>query len=373
MLQLIRNRVTRNGADRGAVATLVAIVLGSGVLLGMGAIAVDIGQLYAEREELQSGADAAAMAVAKCAAQGDTCESDLIDLAESYADVNAKDDASAVNVLCGTLPDSGLPECPPQSGTLSRCFNEPPETPYVEVRTATELSDGSTLLPPTFAGTLLGNEGYAGSKVGACARAAFGPPVPATGLAVTISICEWEELTGGGESYPEAPPYPPNTMPPSGTDKAIKLHTTDSDSSCPAGPSGSDTPGGFGWLDDNGDCQTAIDEDGTVGGDPGVAGPGCAEALYAALTPPSVIFIPVYDSVSGTGSNTEYHIAGMAAFVLTGFSLPSIGREKSWLSDAHLCKGSDKCIYGYFTQALVPVTGPIGGPDLGARIVTLIG
>lgn len=370
MLQLIRGRCR---GDRGAVATLVAILLAGGVLLGMGALAIDVGQLYAEREELQTGADAAAMAVAKlCAEAPEDCGGSPGDTAEGYADVNAKDGASAVTALCGNLPSGALPPCPPPSDGLARCINDPPEVPYVEVRTATELPDGSTLLPPTFAQVLLGNEGYDGTTVGACARAGFGPPAPATGIAITISICEWEALTGGGETYPDAPPYPPKPMPPAGTDKAIKLHTTD-DSSCPAGPSGGDTPGGFGWLDDEGDCQAVIDDDGTVGGDPGVAGPGCKEALEAALDPPSVLFMPVYDAVGGVGSGTEYHIVGMAAFVLTGYSLPSIGRQPSWVSGTHLCKGSDKCLYGYFTQALMPVAGPIGGPDLGASIITLIG
>ncbi|MGH3738571.1 MAG: pilus assembly protein TadG-related protein [Micromonosporaceae bacterium] len=373
MLHLIKTRdaATR---DRGAVTTLVAILLAGGVLFGMGALAIDVGQLYAEREELQSGADAAVMAVAKlCAETPEACAGDAFATAERYADDNAKDDVSAVNVLCGTLPEGSLPACPPPSGTLSACLNDPPETPYVEVRTATELPDGSTLFPPTFAQLLLGNEGYQGTRVGACARAAFGPPVPAGGLAVTISVCEWEAMTGGGETFPDAPPYPPNPTPPAGTDHPIKLHTTSDTSSCPAGPSGSDTPGGFGWLDDDGECQATIGGDGTVGGDPGVSGPTCADVLLAALDPLQVLYMPVYDAVEGTGSGTTYHIKGMAAFVLTGYSLPSIGREPSRLSGTHYCKGSDKCLYGFFTQALIPATGPIGGPDLGASIITLVG
>src|ERR1043165_3858879 len=60
----------RRPGERGAVAVTVAILLGGGVLLGFAALVVDVGQLYAEREELQSGADAAALAVAKaCATQ----------------------------------------------------------------------------------------------------------------------------------------------------------------------------------------------------------------------------------------------------------------------------------------------------------------
>src|SRR6266704_3179830 len=50
--------------DRGAVGVLVAILMGGGVLLGMGAVVVDVGQLYSERAQLQNGADAGARAVA---------------------------------------------------------------------------------------------------------------------------------------------------------------------------------------------------------------------------------------------------------------------------------------------------------------------
>ena len=41
--------------DRGAVSPLVVILLATGVLLGMTALVVDVGRLYAEREELQAG------------------------------------------------------------------------------------------------------------------------------------------------------------------------------------------------------------------------------------------------------------------------------------------------------------------------------
>ena len=52
------------GRDRRAVAVLI----GGGVLFGMGALVIDVGQLYQNRAELQNGADAAALAVAKSCA-----------------------------------------------------------------------------------------------------------------------------------------------------------------------------------------------------------------------------------------------------------------------------------------------------------------
>jgi len=375
VLQLIRRWPAKSGqSDRGAVATLVAILLAGGVLLGMAALAVDVGRLYAEREELQSGADAAAMAVAKlCAEKPANCAGGSAAIAAHYADENAKDNASGVSAICGDM-NGALPACPAPADNLTACLNDPPDSEYVEVRTSTELPGGSTLLPPTFAQALVGNEGYSGTRVAACARASFGAPIPAKGIALTISVCEWDALTGGGTTFPAAPPYPPNPLPPTSAEKASYLHSTAKAKTCPAGPSGWDKPGGFGWLDEEGGpCEALVGDDGTVGGNTGNSASGtCQDLLEDYYNNPRVLFIPVYDGVLGTGSNTTYHIKGMAAFVLTGYSLPS-NREKSWLSGKHLCNASESCLYGFFTQALIPVPGPIGGPDLGARIVTLIG
>jgi len=58
----------RLGEERGAVAVLVALLLVP--LLGCGAIAVDVASLYADREKLQTAADAAAIAVALDCAGG---------------------------------------------------------------------------------------------------------------------------------------------------------------------------------------------------------------------------------------------------------------------------------------------------------------
>jgi hypothetical protein len=362
----------RKTGDRGAVATIVAVLLAGGVLLGMGALTIDVGRLYAEREELQSGADAAALAVAKlCADSPADCAGSATGTAEGYADDNARDGASSVSVLCGRLPDGALPACPPPAGNLTRCVTEPPaDMDYVEVRTSTELPGGSTLLPPSLAQTMLGKQGYQGSRVGACARAGLGPPVPVGGLAVTISVCEWQSFTDNGATFPEYPPDPPASY-----DKAVYLHSTSDADTCPAGPSGWDEPGGFGWLDeDGGSCQSVIDENGTVGGNTGTSVTGtCQEVLQEYYASHEVLFIPVFDGVQGTGAGTTYHVLGMAAFVLTGYSLPGF-RQASWLSGGHLCpSASDKCLYGFFTEALIPTTGPVGGPDLGATVVTLIG
>jgi hypothetical protein len=65
-------------------------------------------------------------------------------------------------------------------------------------------------------------------------------------------------------------------------------------------------------------------------------------------------------------------------FVVTGYYLPGAS-QNSWLTGgvpkAKYCKGSDKCIYGFFTTGMIPGTGQIGNPgtDFGASIVQLVG
>ena len=58
----------RRHHDRGAISALAAVLFGSGVLLGMAALVVDVGLLYTERAQLQNGADAAAVEVAQICA-----------------------------------------------------------------------------------------------------------------------------------------------------------------------------------------------------------------------------------------------------------------------------------------------------------------
>ncbi|MGI5170001.1 pilus assembly protein TadG-related protein [Spirillospora sp. CA-253888] len=368
---LVRGLLRKDAAgDDGAVAVLVGVLLAGGVLLGSAALVLDAGQLHAEREELQSGADAAASAIAeRCARTNGACGA-VEEAARRYAGANAKDGTSAVGAVCGPSGRTDLPACPPASSNLTACLGDPPvANGWVEVRTHTRTPDGTTLLPPLFAATLLGNERYTGSTVRACARAAWGPPRRARGLGVTVSLCEWQSATAGGASFAPAPPQ----TPPASAEVVLRLHTT-APTRCAAGPSGGDSPGGFGWLDDlDGSCSTVVSADGAYGGTPGVApSRACRRVVAAARADRRVTYLPIFRSVGGTGQNTTYTIAGFAPFVITGYGMPGASAPSS-LTGARHCSGSDKCLYGYFTRALVPAGGQIGGPDLGATIVTLVG
>ena len=61
----MRRLTVDRAPERGAIAMMVTVLLASGVLLGCAALSVDVGNLSAERRQLQNGADAAALSAAQ--------------------------------------------------------------------------------------------------------------------------------------------------------------------------------------------------------------------------------------------------------------------------------------------------------------------
>jgi Flp pilus assembly protein TadG len=352
---------------------LTVVMLSCGVLLGAGALVTDVGSIYGERAQLQNGADAAATAIAKeCARVPASCAASAAALGAKYAKGNASDGAADAAVICGRGTGTALPTCPAPATKGSTCVvSAPASGNYVEVRTSTRLPDGSTLLPPILAAGMAGNGSYSGSHVTACARAAWGAPLTSTGLSVTISSCEWAANTANGTSFAVAPAQ---GLPPASMERTIYLHSTSGATTCPAGPSGWDAPGGFGWLTEpNGGCLSPITANGTFRGSPGVSASGaCKTALTAARASHQFAYLPVYDGVTGNGAGTTYHLLGMATFVITGYNLSSLSAS-SWLTGLSPCRGSQRCLYGYFTQGLVHTSGTLATNNLGASIVTLSG
>ncbi|WP_432880141.1 pilus assembly protein TadG-related protein [Kribbella sp. CA-245084] len=365
MRDLMRPMMRRLGRDdRGAFGVLVGMLFGTGVLLGMAALTIDVGSLYQERAELQNGADAGSVAVAKSCVTGTSCTPGT---AATYANLNAKDGASAVTLVCGHDVKGGLPGCPGSSGTRVDCPTAPAAgTNYVDVHTATRTSGGSSLLPPTFARALTGNAGYAGTTVLACARAMWGPALKTSqSLAMTLSLCAWTQATGG-------------TPPTFGADVRIFVRDAPNAPSC----AGLSAPGEFGWLSDSGGCTAAIDltQSGYItGSDPGKnISAACQSALLSYVANKTPIFIPIFDTTTGTGNGATYHLVGLAAFVLTGYAnmnplkdaIPSPFNRGSCPNGAT----TPSCIYGHFTQALAPVTTTVGtGTYFGAAAIKLAG
>lgn len=351
--------------DRGAIGIVVSVLFGGGVLLGMAALVIDVGMVYHERAGLQNGADAGSLAVAKSCVVESACQPHR---AATYANLNAKDGTSAVTLVCGRdVVNGGLPGCPASSGTIVDCPIAPAAgTNYVDVHTATRTTGGSSLLPPVFARAITGNAGYQGDTVLACARASWGPAMAASkSLAMTLSLCAWTQATGG-------------TPPTFGTDVRIFVRDAPNAPTC----AGMSRPGEFGWLADNGDCTAEVDltQSGYVtGSDPGKnISKACQDTLTSYLASGAPIFIPIFDTTTGSGSGATYHLVGLAAFVLTGYAnmnplkdeIPSPFTK----ADCPNGKTTPSCIFGHFTQALVPMSTTIGGGTyFGATAIKLAG
>ncbi|GIF00042.1 Tad domain-containing protein [Paractinoplanes rishiriensis] len=395
----------RAGSDHGGVAAILAVLLSGGVVLGMSALVIDLGQLYVEREQLQSGADAASMKVAlNCANNSISCSSALQSpVAVAYAKKNAKDgQADAQICLSGTT-------CPTWN-TAVTC--KPLRTPapgqsignWVEVRTTTVTSTGSTLFPPTFAGALAGGN-YKGKQVGTCARVNWGPPAVDKVFALGISMCDWKRMTSNGSTF-----YGPLdtllsqaglysilglTKPAVGADSAIPQAAALNAlglpiPSCTTPVIDLTEPRGYVWLhhpdltppDSN--CMLSL----KIGDKPRgfllsglTIGNTCVQKLAAVRGGPPIL-VPIFDEISPAlvSLAPEYRVAGFAPFVVTGYTslLPGVvGAVGSLLSGgllpavANILCGLSACIYGYFTRTLVPKAAPVfgTGPNFGATVI----
>ncbi len=158
--------------ERGVVAVIVGLLIGT-VLLGLGALVIDVGQLYQERAQLQNGADAAALAVAKSCILGTCTTSTALSTAQTYANENAADGAAGVGTVCGYADT--LTACGASTGAMTACPSPPASgTNYVDVNTSTKTSGGATVIAPVFAKELLGNGSYTGTTVLACAQVQWG-------------------------------------------------------------------------------------------------------------------------------------------------------------------------------------------------------
>jgi len=376
----------RDDGGRGAVGVLVAVMIGAGVLFGMGALVVDVGQMYENRAELQNGADAAALAVAKSCAQG-SCPSSATATATSYATLNASKltgGKANVTFVCGLNGNAALGSGPCPGAPKNVCPPNPPSgANYVDVETSTLLANGSTLLPPVFAGTLAGS--HTGKTVFACAQAEWGGPLTSATVGFTISACTWDGATSVGTSFAPPGPYTFNPSPDSSLqpfDHLIYLKGGPTGGCTTESAAQNDSPGNFGWTaDPNSTCSTIVttfQSGGSTGfqygGSTGnsVSQP-CKSQIPTWQASRTVLDVPVYVSIVNPGSNATYTLKGFAAFVITGYNLPSMS-AKDWVTGSvPNCGGGNSCIRGFFTSALVNTSGSLGGTNLGLSIMKLTG
>jgi hypothetical protein len=420
--RLVRANVA---GEKGAVATLVAVLFGGGVVLGMAAMSIDVGSVLWERRQVQNAADASAMALAqtcaesptRCTATDPTTQSTLTALNNVN---NYKDDAGGFNMddyaagLCGHALSSpaNLTDCNGNAPNLSDCPPVPSgldaAIPYVEVHTQTKQANGSSILPTWLIQTLTGQtQEEAGHTVKACARAAWGAAAPSSlnVFPIVMSYCDWAHDTGytgapNSATYPSGPDYSINANGYGTTSGAPnswsaiteqKVFTKGNDSTCTTW-NGHSAPGNFYSIADT-DCSSNQVLGGWVQATTGNAAPCSGIGLFNG----QVIFIPVFDCLQGgpttitsttdclgktgpnkaTGSNTYYHIMGYAAFYVTGWYFSSTA-QPSIKTLATPCSGGDRCLSGWFLRDLISegdllAPDPGGPPNLGLTVVKPIG
>lgn len=375
---------------RGAVPMVVSLLLGAGLVLGTGMLVVDVGLLHAEHGQLQSGADAASLKIAQaCVAEPADCTVAAQEPhAQAYARRNAKDGRADARICLDGV------ECP-AANTASACPAAPVSTGthhYVQVRTSTRNTDGSTVVPPVFARAVGGGRR---SAVQACARVAWGVPASARVLAFGISRCDWERITRRGRVFPglpalAGPPRRSGLYPVPGLSTLVDDAITINDgvrSSC--GDTGDRTsPGGYAWLAGaDSRCGRRVTPSTTAGTwidarhldtAPAI---GCTAALDVARDSRRPVLVPIVDRMIGAvgARPASLRVAGFAAFVVTGFAaLPGDpAGTVSTLSGGvpaaagEVC-GRRPCVYGYFTRSIMIRRLPVafgGTTDYGVTVL----
>ncbi|MGY4540567.1 Flp pilus assembly protein TadG [Arthrobacter sp. UYNi723] len=337
-------RLTRRKHDgeRGAVSVIVALMLVA--FLGFGAMAVDVSMLYSERTQLRNGADAAALAIAqKCAKSAtDPDCSTPSSMAAAYANSNANDGLS--NIKSIVLDKTG------GTVTVTVGSQEAGHTP----------NQVSLFFARVF--------GLNTTEVNAPATVKWGSPVKGTtAFPITVSICQVRGQTG--------------------VMQLLRLHGTGANPSCFYGPSGAAVEGGFGGLtQDPNSCGAFIDiaksmANGDTGNNPP---PNCETTLNSWAADMNagkdvIVLLPIFNKVTGTGTNAVFGLTTFAAFKVAGWKvgptgLPYTFRNRSPDVPAALeCKEPCRGIIGTFVKYVSLANGYTLGPvnPDGATVVAL--
>ncbi|WP_415854587.1 pilus assembly protein TadG-related protein [Sinomonas sp. G460-2] len=337
--------------ERGAIAIVAAVLVTA--LIGLGAVAVDLGQIYAERAQLQNGADSAALAIAQECYKTQTCTNASSAVwqawAQSLVNGNANDNATTIKSVTFSGSD-----------------------PTYQVVVTTSTLDGTTgagFLTPMFSKAL----NTAPVTVGAQATASMKLPSSGNAFPLALSDCRFD-LSGSVATG------------------AIQLVTYKPGNAPCTSVSGHTIPGGFGWLNEPNPsiCAAPTDSNGIVGSNTGAAYPGgpCdailnnwAAQINAGQTVEGTF--PVFDDAGGTGANGWFHILGYATFEIIGWKfsggngLPSVFHNTLPYvgTAANQCTGNCRGIIGRFerfTSLDASTSGGTPGANLGSVVVTLV-
>jgi hypothetical protein len=317
--------------DRGAVAVIVSLMIVP--ILILAALAIDVAAMHADRQQLRTGADAAALAAAQDCARDDCTTTDST--AQTMADANFNGDG-AIGAIIELDETSGI------------------------------VSAQTSAIREHWFGPIAGIDQ---TRLEAQASARWGYPTGGTAvLPLAYSWCELEAQTGI-EVLRNASGAVIGVDIPSTTPERTIYSTKSSKTEC-TGRSNNKLPGGFGYLEPNpqncGKTESVID--GWVETDPGNSAPSpCTNADFRKWVGKTVL-LPIFDLAQGTGNNARYQIFGYAAFTLSGYHL---GGSFSYNAP---CGGNDRCVRGSFDR-FVDLSEDFdyspSSPQMGASVVAL--
>ncbi|NHA69169.1 TadE/TadG family type IV pilus assembly protein [Phycicoccus flavus] len=367
-----RDRRGRRRSERGAAAALVVVILAAGVMFGAAALAVDVGNIMLDRRQQQNGADAGAYRLAQlCGKDATLCTTSnatapvTTAIQGNFSGLTA-DHSGQIKKICGRVPGATIPtctsattdadlkylgECPP----LPSKYKSNPKLKYVEVYS-------KTLNNATGTDKLRGFFSQQATSTDACARYGWGPAKKTGVLPLTFGACEWARAVGA--TYNTVTKTFDTSAAVWGKEVALGVNYDTKNATC-ANFNGHDYAGGFGWLDHpTGVCEVSADKNAWV---PGWPGNGTGNDCLPKLNVGVEIFIPIYDCINDSktfcpndtvSSKTNYHIAGMAAFVvtavdLTGKTIGTPGADAK--NDCQFQTNNKQCIYGKFVKDLVGV------------------
>lgn len=305
----------RNQSGQTFVLTVFMIT----ALLGLAALVVDLGSWFRAHRELQATADAAALAGAQ-ELPGSTGNATAF--AEQYARNNTQG-LTGVNISFSSALES--------NDTISVHVQKPAAGFFSKVFGIDSVDEGAKAV----------------ARVGGMSNAKYVAPIVVKNTHPMLTSCGGPCLGPGYET----------TLPVSdtGAPGAFSMLNLAGGAS---GTSGADELAE--WITDGYPDELPI---GGYYSAPGVKfnAHQIQEGLGIRMSSPDpVMLFPVYDTLTGSGSNAEYHIIGWAPFHITGY-------------EAH---GNDGSITGYFTEMIwygtLATTSGGGGPNFGARTVQLV-
>jgi Flp pilus assembly protein TadG len=314
--------------ERGVTAVLTGVLMVG--LVGFTGLAVDGGATFAKHQELQNGADAAALAAAqecgaRAAAEAPPCSgANLQPGAGPYGEANVRNEKATVS----TSFEVDLPE---------------------QAVTATVTGTKTHWFLPVV--------GVSDSELSPDATATWGSPYSGPSMIpLAVSQCNFEESLSAGEGIIEV--YLP------------KNRGNDDDRNCPYGEDY--PPGSFGWLDNADGCEVDITVDDWVETDTGVNDkPDCNWEDFI----DEVVLIPIFDEDVGTGSNGEVHVSGFAALRVLGIFIHT-GNEQygaECVSPRDNQYEHQTCLRGEFIEYVTTADGyEVGGPDTEVTVIRLI-